>query len=267
MLWIRTVFRAPSAAAFGAAVLLACAGCGTSDYNHMVSNRLGDLRVKAKFLGFFGPAKLANAPYTIQVPMAFKKSYTEESKIAPERLQPPFLALPGFERCYEGLADGPQGKLPFYCYVAAVPARGSDGEKIAADLKAKLIAALEGKMEKPEALEWEARQVDSPKGTGIPWKRLRIEAKQPFTHKVNDAYVTDEMPGLFELWLYEGPEHVVLVGWRTPKEIDSIVPEPTTSEITALMNAPAKPDLTNMPVLTAGTLLLEAAAPAEPDKG
>src|SRR5580700_1850610 len=92
-----------------AGLLVALGGCGTADYERLLTKRLNDLRSAEPFRTLFGPTELPDTPVKIRVPMAFKTSYMENSphpedgaKISPDRAQPPFLPLPGFKLCYEG---------------------------------------------------------------------------------------------------------------------------------------------------------------------
>jgi hypothetical protein len=95
---------------------VAVAGCGSSEYSRLVSKRLGQLRGETKFRSLFASSKLSGTPIQIRVPMLFRDSYVEDSshsqdgaKIDPDRVQPPFLKLPGFKICYEGtMADAQQ---------------------------------------------------------------------------------------------------------------------------------------------------------------
>lgn len=233
-----------------------------------MASRVDKVRTSAAFRTLFGPSELPDTPIKIRVPMAFTKSYTEDSehpqdgeKISPDRLQPPFLALPGFKLCYEGAAnDNQYVKLPFYCYLAALPARPGDAEKLAVDLQAQ----LKQKFDETPA-EWESLDALTPEGKALRWKKIRVVAEQPFRFLVGAEIASKNLPGVFELWIYDAHEFIVLVGWRSPSSIDGPSPPPNPAATNPLQPpVELKPDLTAMPVLTAGTLTIEGAALAAP---
>ena len=136
----------------GLCLLAAFSGCGTSEYNHLADSPHSQLAAKAPFKILFGPTELADTPITIRVPTIFKEAYVEDSarpedgaKINADRLHPPFLTLPGFKTCYEGhVNDFNANRLPFYCYLAAVPARPGRRRS----LGGRIVAQLQEKMEK-----------------------------------------------------------------------------------------------------------------------
>ena len=122
--------------------------------------------------------------------------------------------------------------------------------------------------EAPET--WETVDAQSPDGKALQWKKIRIEAEQPFRFKdptANGALASKNLPGIFELWMYDANDYVVLVGWRTPSAIDGLIPPPPTDKkqaaAAAKMPAVTKPNLSSpptMPALTAGSLIVGAAA-------
>jgi hypothetical protein len=256
----------------GASFLALLAGCGVSEYKKLLGARQDILRTSAPFRILFLPTQLPGTPLKIRVPMIFKQSYTEDSKhsedgakIKPDRLQPPFLQLPGFKFCYEGHATDPNvGRLPYYCYVAAIPSKPGDAEKLEAELQGKLKSKLK---ETPDA--WEPVDAYSPNGKGTPWKKIRVVAEQPFyTFQLGQPPQAKPMPGIFELWVRDTGEYIVLVGWRTPSGVEGPPAAPSATPAAANQPAPeGKPDLsatpTSMPILTAGTLTTDDAPPVE----
>jgi hypothetical protein len=254
----------------GASLGVALSGCGTAEYRRLMADRGDKLRTGAAFRTLFGPSQIAGTPLKIRVPMVFGKSYIENSahpqdgpKINPERVQPPFLPLPGFKLCYEGTGQDPQmGKVPFYCYLAAIESRPGEADKLAADLQAKLKEKFK---ETPDA--WELCDAPAPDGKSLQWKKIRVVAEQPFLVRgAENKIVSKNLPGIFELWMYSTQDYTVLVGWRTPSSIEG--PTPQSDVVVPIMVNPfqstdAKPDFSTMPVLTAGTLTVEAAPPAD----
>jgi hypothetical protein len=197
---------------------------------------------------------LPGTPFSIRVPLEFEHSYQESSAheddgatINPDRLQPPFLKLPGFKLCYEGISKTGANELPFYCYLAAVPAQPGDAAKLAGQLQTQLKARF------PDATgDWQSNDAPTPDGYNVHWRKIRVEGDQPFLVKTGDQVAPQNLPGVFELWVHDADNYVLLVGWRSPKSIDA----PSETTITSPFDRPAnaKPDLTTMPEKSAGTL-------------
>ena len=251
-----------------AAVLVsASSGCGGREYDALLGKRLDQLRAGAPFRGLFGPTQVPDSPVKIRVPLIFKTSYVEGSKhpddggpIKPDRLQPPFLQLPGFKMCFESTATANSGeKLPFYCYLATLPAKDGDAAKLCTELQEKLAATF-----KDAPTEWDTIDAQTPEDKAIPWKRLRVVGEQPFyATSANNEKVTAKVPGVFEIWVHDAHSQIVIVAWRAPESIDTpggATPAKVSSGGLTIMQAPAnaKPDLKVMPPLTAGTLVIEA---------
>ena len=184
---------------------LSLTGCGTSQYSAFCLNaRVEQLRSAAAFSGLYGPTQLTDTPVKIRVPTIFGKSYTEASdhkqdggKISPDRVQPPFLPIPGFKICYEGTANDPGGNsLPFYCYLGAVPGQAGDGEKLGAKLQETL------KQKFPSTPEtWDEVDCRTPNGTNEHWRKIRVVGDQSFRVLGAQKAEPKDMPGIFELWI------------------------------------------------------------------
>ncbi|HEX3727153.1 MAG TPA: hypothetical protein VHV08_12955 [Pirellulales bacterium] len=252
-----------------AALSAVIAGCGTAEYNALVLSRTNNLRTSAPFRVLYGPTRLPGTPISLRVPLSFRKSYTEDSphgddgpKIRPDRFQPPFLQIPGMKICYEGMANvGAAGKIPFTCYLAAVPAKPGDADKLAADLLEKLQQTF-----KDAPKEWQNIDAVAPDGKAQPWKKVRVVGDQPFpanSGRIADGkkVTTEVMPGIFELWLYDAQDYIVLIGWRAPTAADGASSGQEVG-LAALINRPSadKVDLANLPILTAGSLTIDRSA-------
>lgn len=238
-------------------------GCGSSEYNRLVGKRLGELRGEARFRSLFGPTTLSGTPVSIRVPQMFKNSYVEDSShpidgatIDPDRVQPPFLKLPGFKLCYEtNLPDPERGSVPVYCYLGAVPGKAGDADLIAKDLHDKLKETFK------DTPEFEVVDADTPTGKPVQWKKLRITADQPF--KVLDLstrkMVAQKLPAIFELWVCDKTDYVVLMAFRAPTSVEGAVPPPAADTPAALQPAtPTKIDLSSVPALVAGSIAVSA---------
>jgi hypothetical protein len=254
------------------AVATTFTGCGTSEYNSMLNSRLDKLRAGAPFRVLWGPTSLPDTPVSLRVPLIFNKSYVEDSphsedgpKIRPDRLQPPFLQIPGLKICYEGKATDAQlnGKLPFFCYLGAMAAKPGDADALAADLAEKLKQKF-----KDAPAEWQNIDAKTPDDKAMTWRKIRVEGDQEFptrrgASKDGVPIVTETFPGVFELWMYDAGQYVVLVGWRAPKSIEGPSTTPTPANATeALLRRPSsdKIDLGKLPILTAGSLQIQNAA-------
>jgi hypothetical protein len=244
-------------------------GCGTSEYNRLATHRLGTARGEAKFRSLFGPTALADTPIKIRVPMVFRTSYREDSahpidgpKVHPDRLQPPFLELPGFKICYEGLCNDPSvGRLPYYCYLAAVPGKPGDAENLAKELQAKLREKFK---DAPD--EWSVVDAETPDGKAVQWKKIRVQGVQPFRF-LKDQKMSHDLPGIFELWICEKADYIVMVGWRSPESVQGPPAGPAPTTLVELLAAPrdVKLDLASLPGLTAGTISADETALTDQD--
>ncbi len=239
-------------------------GCGASEYNRLATQRLGMARGEAKFRSLFGPTELAGTPIKIRVPMVFRTSYRKDSahpidgeKINPERLQPPFLPLPGFKICYEGFCNDPGvGRLPYYCYLAAVPGKPGDAENLAQELQAKLKEKFK---DAPD--EWDVVDAETPNGKAVQWKKIRVQGDQPFRF-IKGQQMSQELPGIFELWICDKSDYTVMVGWRAPVSIQGPAAGPAPTSLIDLLATPrdVKLDLSSLPGLTAGTITVDDTA-------
>lgn len=213
-----------------------------------MKNRMGALQTSAPFKKLFGASELPGTPVRVRVPQLFTASYAEnsphpddENAIKPERLQPPFVKLPGFKLSYESTAQGAEGVLPFYCYLSAF----QGGPQQAVTVEGEIRAALNKEF---ASGVWEDVTVQSPNGEDVAWKKISVAGEMLFDLHTGDNVPTNaeykKLPGKFELWLYQKNDWIVLVGWREPDSISS------ASNLSAL--AP----------YTAGSIEVGQAAPA-----
>lgn len=237
--------RLASAAALALSVSLSGSGCSTQQYEQQMAASLVAHERANRFSKLYAAAlQLPGTPVSLRVPEVFKVAFTPESKdpvqlqetVRPERVQPPFIELPGFIMCYEKHEFGPEGNFPFYCYLAAT----ANPDKASADaLRDRLAAAF------PDAtVAWEDFAAETPDGGRIAWKRLVVQGVQPFFQGGTNNPV--EKPGIFLLYRYEGGGYEVLVGWRCP---DSIKDRAAVEQLAELV---------------AGTISVKAEAPPGP---
>ena len=263
--------RVRSVAAVLAAVALAAAGgCGAAEYRRMVNASVDHARTSASVshvvrLHLAGRHAMHDPRAVgVQSFLPGRQAHPQDGpKIRPDRFQPPFLEIEGLRLCYEGNADDAMGlKMPFYCYLAALQARPGDADRLQTDIQAKLKAKFE---KTPD--EWERADAYSEDGKAAPWKRIRVEGDQVFQVNTGQKVETQKLPGIFELWMRDLGNWIVMVGWRTPKSIEAPAPEATGGDFPI----PTKPDLSTSPesmtFLTAGTLKLDETAPPAAEAG
>ena len=251
------------------ALLAAASGCGTPAYTDLLNHRLDELRAGAPFRVLYGPTRLPDTPIQVRLPQAFRRSFVEISphpddgeRVRADRIQPPFLKLDGFRMCYEGRGNDPNaGVVNFYCYLWAIPSKAGEADKIAADIQTKLNDAF-----KESKAEWQSVDAATPDGKALSWRKIRVEGPQKFAHYRNQEdknnKASAEFPAIFELWMFDTQEYVVLIGWRSPTSVVGVAaPSKDPLELLSRPNQD-KLDLENLPILTAGSLVIAAPEPA-----
>jgi hypothetical protein len=246
--------------------LVVLPGCGGTAYDALLNRRLDQLRASAPFRVLWASSPVGDTPVKIRVPMAYKNSYTPLSghsddggRIKPDRAQPPFIELPGLQLTYEEFASGPDGnRLPFYCYLAVIPNGNAETQmtELQKELKAKFPNT-------PDT--WSHVDAKTPSAKAVPWNMIRVEGDQMFY--IKDAKEPTKMPGIFELWIHDAGEYVVLVGWRTPTAIDTkgaAAAGDAVGNPLAQLVAQTRPDLATMPALSAGTIVVDKPQEAPP---
>lgn len=208
------------------AVLLAASwGCNEAGYvekmqatsQQMQRNQDRQTKLNDNLHGF---AAIGDSAVEIRAPKVFESSFNADSphpadgaKIAPQRLQPPFVTLPGLKLTYEAFADGADEKsYPYYCYLAAVQGSAADASKLADDLARQLRAGL------PGGGGWESVDCPTPDGGTLACRRIRATGKQLFDATASGGGRARFVPleGTFDLYLHEAGGWITLVGFRVP---------------------------------------------------
>lgn len=207
-------------------LLAACWGCNEAGYVERMqasSQQIQSTHDRLKKLNdnLHGSAAIGDTAVELRVPKVFETSFTADSphpadgaKIAPQRLQPPFLTLPGLKLTYEAFADGADEKTyPYYCYLATVQGSAGDAGKLADELARQL------KMGLPGGGGWETVECPTPDG-GAPLscRRIRAVGKQLFDAGTGRARFVPQ-DGAFDLYLHEAGGWITLVGFRVPAAI------------------------------------------------
>ena len=233
------------------AFVVLVAGCGTSQYNAQLTQRIADLERDAPFLQLTAPTEIAGTTVKLSVPKVLTRFITLETpdpaapsvKISPERVIFLPLKVPGVYCAYDAegeLSDG--SKSPMVCQIAVLP-------KAAVDVAAVAAKAFPGR-----EIKWEQIEVDAPRGEKkIVWKHLRVDADMPFDVYPKDGGMMQfkNLPGILEVWWHETDDQLVVLTWRIPQEIDEKVKlielAPRTAGTIVIGPPPAEPKANGEP--------------------
>lgn len=209
--------------------LIALVGCGAAEYEERMLSSAKDIQTRQDRAtrlneNLHGSAAIGDAAVEMRVPKVFEASFTPDSphpadgaKINAQRLQPPFLNLPGLKLTYEAHADGGDEKTyPYYCYLAAVQGTSGDAGKLAEQLAGALRMGL------PGGGGWETVDCPTPDGGTLPCRRIRATGKQLFdaTAPGSGRARFTQQDGKFDLYLHEGNGWITLVAFRVPAPLD-----------------------------------------------
>lgn len=249
--------RLASLVCYAAGWLASCVGCGTSVYNEKFQRRLAQLRITSPFADLRTPT--ADLPINFRIPLIFTEAYDRNSvhpldqeggkpkRIRPDRVAPPFLLdFPGLRVMYQGEQSdsGHTQTLPYYCYL---------GEDTAASVNGKFPydAWLERiKRNLTITQPWKSIDVNTPivndagQIRSLNWKRLVAKGKMEFDIVNFQTREFRELDGYFEMWVYETPQWIAVLGWRAP---ESIIDQLHFSELarltagTAVVNPEVRP--------------------------
>ena len=210
-----------------ASCLATAAGCGTSVYAEKFNKRLEELKITSPFADLRQPTD--DLPINFRIPLIFSEAYDRNSahpldegkRIHVDRVAPPFMMdFPGLRVMYQGEVDDPPPpqnavrRLPYYCYL---------GEGATASLKGKFpydawLARI--KKNQPDTQGWETVEVNTPEINAagqikkLTWKRLVAKGPQEFDIVNYRTREFKTLPGHFELWVYETPQWIAVLGWR-----------------------------------------------------
>jgi len=215
-----TIVSRESVARWGLALVCAATllGCGRSEYERRLNATVQVLRTGgAKFPVPGTPLQLSmprpnNDPFTLYIESSAEPGTNEPVK--PERLQPPFVKLPGFRCCFEmKRPDDGGGQLTYYCYMAATPAGelGSDGKPMEESIGAQAAAALNA-----QAVT-DTVSCPAADGTSATWQRVTVTAPQSFLGVAGAPPVT--IPAVFQLYGHEIDGWRLIIVWRVPEKI------------------------------------------------
>ncbi|HEY1784513.1 MAG TPA: hypothetical protein VGG30_03155 [Pirellulales bacterium] len=246
-----------------ALMFLVLSGCGTGYYDALFEQHLKEIELASQFSVLYpGLSQIPGTNLGIRLPKVFDKPYNKNStysfdpngEIDPERLNPPFLnPFPGLVNCYEVFAKESTGEnLPYYLYTGV--------RVLAPEGKAALEQELLGKLKAivPTASLDDVQAV-TPRGAKVAWKKIAITMPQSFFPSGKGRTGGMMQPGVFELWFYEAPTGLVMLGWRAPETLAEQVKLNGLATLTA-GTLEVKPEEAKPAVPAAA----DAAAPAQP---
>jgi hypothetical protein len=212
--------------ALAAASTLAAMGCGTSAYEARVEEGMKLLRVAQMFSVIAPtPSEIPGTTIGLRLPKfidASAKAYNSTSAdpsmqgvVKPERLYPPFLKLPGLVVTYEMQTTVPElnGEVPYYCYLATVPAADAvvDGKPLDDWIQAQLATTFGGNP------QWEIVKCPQQSGQTVDWNRISVTGPQAFLDRGSEPKTH---PGVFDLYSKDIEGTRVLIGWRFPQKVN-----------------------------------------------
>jgi hypothetical protein len=211
--------------------LLVTCGCGKAEYERRVMAGVGGLRTST----MLGPAvQIPGTEVTVQLPAmidANSKAYVEGSPepngagvVNPERLNPPFMKIPGLRVCYEAQRTDDSTKLqhPIYWYVGVVgpqdPLPG--GKSIEQFTTDSIVAAFPPPAKPPVS--------DTVDIAGTQWKRITLTgSRQKFMGLEGGGQI---LGAVFQLLIGEVAGSKVIIAYRIPVEfvkptnVDEVIP-------------------------------------------
>lgn len=226
--------------------LLACltAGCGTAEYERRVDAHIAELRSGSAFNVLSAPATLPGSNVQIRVPVAFTKALRENASIDgkpidPRRAKVPLLTMPSDFVAYEAtVADAAKGKLPYYLYAKAMPAkdfavlmtdiyqrsRGNDEPRPLdrVDASGRLARDLRSASEASASAVWTDVTFPTPDGGKVAWQMMRIDAPMEFYYvgaTGDESFVS--MPGRLVCYARVFGDQLVLLVWRWPTSMEA----------------------------------------------
>jgi hypothetical protein len=210
-------------------VLAAClplwCGCGTEEYEQRMTKTMASYRLKGKFVDLIDtpalivdPGKNVGVNVTIRIPKAFvgvaplnEQSPNPNHKITTipkNRVQPPFMDIPGFQMTYEQLVASSSGQRVMSLYFGVTPADPEIVDKIPGDLKAAL------KLQ--DDLTWKNELVVSPDDGRPVWRSITVQGPQGFYWTNQGLSDPETLDGTFSIWVHEEQKHYVFIAYRFP---------------------------------------------------
>jgi hypothetical protein len=241
------------------AAMLVSHGCGTGQYEQRLADTLQKRQARAPFeLSLNLNNTIGETPIRLGLPKTIVNVITpgmmlDGQEIDSSCLKIPFLDLPKGLIVYQAFVDTPEGKMPYYFYMAALDIskydilRSAAGHGLQGETKEKLTTTPEGGRDRMDttgqiyqafkkaipqfAGKWEDVQFPTADGDQIQWQKLRIETPQEFVFYSNGGdRPKKKLDGVLELYARVERDWLVLLGWRAWKghqtniEMDRLMP-------------------------------------------
>jgi hypothetical protein len=231
-----------------AASVLFLSGCGTRAYEERVDKGMASLRTAQQYLGISpGAVEIPGTGFMIRLPKFIDggaKAYNEQSAepngqgiVNPERLNPPFLKIPGLRVCYEvfGFDAETNESLSVYCYQAVLPAADAvvEGKPIEEWIQTQLAKVF------GDSAQWTDVKLPTQAGPQVDWRQINVKGMQNF---FTQSGAVKPSPGVFELYTKEMDGNRLLIGWRYPQKINHAAADNSRLSVGSITAAaPANP--------------------------
>jgi hypothetical protein len=215
--------------------LAAGGGCGSGAYENRLQARLVPLRkAEAFYLHLYpAPTPIYGEQVLLRYPNFIDAKETDDAQywrvgkpnrlgIASRReeLEPPMMALPGFQFNFEKYVPNDKNRMmPVYLYVGIVEIQ--DGVPTAQEIMDEIMRHVEARFvraagEDPPA--WVDASIPTPEDGTNAFKLLQLKGMQRFDLTPFEDNLLD-LAGRFDLYLHSTADYHVLIGWRAPDEV------------------------------------------------
>jgi len=201
-------------------------GCGKADYETAMQIQVQKLGFASNFLENLhsGRTEVIKGVASMQLPVSIDEDAKTRQKgskngndgngtpIIPQRIQPPFVQIPGFRFCYEKFVDvvTEHETEPVYCYFGSVPSSEKKQAVILAEIKRAVARKFKGAV-------WQDVNLDTPAGRKLPFKKMSVLGIQTFgVHQFGDDI--KQLPGQFDIYVHSSSDIHVVVAFRAPEE-------------------------------------------------
>jgi len=207
------------------AAAMCCLGCGTAAYEAKLDAAIKQLKLDNQFVGLDATETLiaaikneqgTGAKLSIRKPSFFAGAAFAEGAADPrepsqplttDRVKPPILLnFPGFRFSYEtvnSVLNRPANVS--YLYFGAQPSEAGVAERVASDLQTTYLESA--------PLSWSNAPATTPSGGSVMWRTLSLTQPQGFWRPGDTT--ASELPGLFQIWMYEQQGFQVFAALRT----------------------------------------------------
>lgn len=208
---------------FVALLSLQSVGCDLGVYGNRYRERLPELTERSEASQLLMPSytELAGVGGSLRLPTTFENGGRYEATAvaaAPNRAQPPGIAIPGLQFALEQYFQDPSGsQYPVYFFAAKV-----DGATDIEAVKEAINANVADKIsDKPS---WKKVTLESLKGQATSWEVVSFGTAQPFQSRPanapsGDTYDLQTLEGKLLFYVRATEGGVTILAWRYPSQI------------------------------------------------